>query len=80
MTADDDRHTRQASGWNKGQVGVEIEGMRDLDLMAPQVAAQAEACAQRLPSEQASTERELGHVSGNFRPAGRAGLYIRGKA
>ena len=67
MTADDDRHTRQTSGWNKGQVGVEIESMRDLDSMAPQVAAQAEACPQRLPSEKAAAERELGNVSKVFR-------------
>ena len=62
MAADDDRHAGKLGGGNQREIGVEIEGVRDLHLMMAQMAAQAEASAQRLPSVEAATQRELGSV------------------
>ena len=59
MAADDHRDARQAGGGDQREIGVEIEGVGDLHLMMAQMAAQVEASAQRLPSEEAAAKRKL---------------------
>ena len=63
MTADYDRHTGEAGCGNQRQVGVEIEGVGDLNMTAAQIATQLDASPQGLPSIQAATEREFRNVS-----------------
>ena len=64
MAADNDGHAGKFGCGNQREVGIEIEGVRDLNMTAvAQVAAQAEASAQRLPSEQAAAEGKLRSVS-----------------
>ena len=76
MTADYDRHTGEAGGGDQRQVGVEIEGVGDLNMTAAQVATQFEASAQRLPSKQAASEREIEERLRPGPPEGRGGSRI----
>src|ERR1019366_57991 len=62
MAADDDGHAGKPGGGNQREIGVEIEGVGDLHLMMAQMAAEVEASAQRLPSEEAAAEGKLGSV------------------
>src|SRR5208282_5524646 len=62
MAADDYRNASQLGGGNQREVGVEIEGVCDLNLMAAQIAAQVEASAQRLTSKEAAAEGKLGSI------------------
>jgi hypothetical protein len=62
MAADDDGHAGKPGGGNEREVGVEIEGVRDLHVMMAQIAAQVEARAQRLPSEETTAEAEFRSV------------------
>jgi hypothetical protein len=62
MTSDDNRHAGKPGCGNKGEVGIEIEGVGDLHMMLPQMAAQVKARAQRPPSIEAAAERKFGDV------------------
>src|ERR1019366_6873180 len=59
MAADDDGYAGKLGGGNQREIGVEIEGVGDLHLMMAQMAAQVEASAQRLPSEEAAAKGKL---------------------
>ncbi len=54
MAADDDGHAGKFRGGNQREIAIEIEGVGDLHLMIPQMAAQVEARAQRLPAIEAA--------------------------
>ena len=76
MAADDDGHAGKTGGGNQREIGVEIEGVGDLHLMMAQMAAQVEAGAQRLPSEEAAAEGKLRNVAEMLGQAGRGGSRI----
>jgi hypothetical protein len=45
MASDNDWNAGEFGGWNQRKVGIEVEGMRDLDMIFTQMAAQFEARA-----------------------------------
>ena len=76
MAADDDGHAGETGGGDQREIGVEIEGVGDLHPMMAQMAAQVEAGAQRLPSEEAAAEGKLRNVAEMRRPRDRGGSRI----
>ena len=67
MAADDYGHAGESRGGNQREIGVEVEGVSDLDTMLAQMACEVEASAQRLPSVETAAKgkfRSVGKVVG----------------
>src|SRR6267378_3894827 len=63
MAADHNRNARQSGRGNQRQVGVEIERVRHLHVVVPQMTAQALASTEGLPAIEAAAEVEFGNLS-----------------
>ncbi len=59
MAADDNGHAGKPGGGNQCEIGIEIEGVGDLNMMLAEMADQVEASAQRPPSKEAAAEGKL---------------------
>jgi hypothetical protein len=63
LAADYHRHACEPGGWNQREVGVEIESLRDRDMVPSQVLSQAKACPERFRSIQTAAKWKLRNVA-----------------